>query len=196
MSGEKDTRMAMLRRECEACRKCGLCQGRHNVVFGTGSTDAKVMFIGEGPGEQEDIKGEPFVGKAGILLDKMLKAVDLDRKTNIYIANIVKCRPPMNRDPQPEEQESCIEWLRQQFAILRPEIVVCLGRIAAAKIITPDIRFTRDHGTLYRKSGIIMMPMLHPAALLRNPSQKPGAFEDFLKLQELIRQREENAANT
>ena len=193
---EKNQEFAKLKEECLNCQKCGLCKTRTNVVFGTGVDDAEVMFIGEGPGENEDLQGEPFVGRGGQLLDKMLAAVDLDRKTNIYIANIVKCRPPMNRDPQPEEQESCIEWLRQQFAILRPEIVVCLGRIAAAKIITPDIRITRDHGTLYRKSGIIMMPMLHPAALLRNPSQKPGAFEDFLKLQELIRQREENAANT
>ena len=190
MSEEKDTLMAMIQRECESCRSCELCGGRHNVVFGTGVTDARVMFIGEGPGEQEDLKGSPFVGKAGILLDKMLKAIDLDRKTNIYIANIVKCRPPMNRDPKPEEQDKCIPWLRKQFSVLKPEIVVCLGRIAAQKIITPDIRITKDHGKLYNKGGTVMMPMFHPAAVLRTPSSKADAFEDFLRLQEKKKKKE------
>ncbi len=192
MDEKKTSKLSELKMECSGCEKCGLCSGRHNVVFGVGTSDAEVMFIGEGPGEQEDIKGEPFVGKAGILLDKMLTAVDLDRRKNIYIANIVKCRPPHNRDPQPEEQELCIPWLRKQFAIIRPKIVVCLGRIAAAKIIKPDIKITAEHGKLFKKGGVIMMPVLHPAALLRNPSSKPAAFEDFLKLQEIIKQECEN----
>lgn len=188
MEDGKLQKMEQLRQQCLSCEKCGLCRGRHNVVFGVGVPDAEVMFIGEGPGEQEDLKGEPFVGKAGILLNKMLTAIDLDRKKNIYIANIVKCRPPQNRDPQPEEQDFCIPWLRQQFAIIRPKIIVCLGRIAAAKIIKPDIKITREHGTFFRKSGVLMMPVLHPAALLRNPAQKPAAFEDFLRLQDTIKQ--------
>ncbi len=188
MDEKKAEELLELSGKCSVCERCRLCSGRHNVVFGTGVCDAEVMFIGEGPGEQEDIKGEPFVGKAGILLDKMLTAVDLDRKKNIYIANIVKCRPPHNRDPLPEEQELCIPWLRRQFAIIRPKIVVCLGRIAAARIIKPDIKITAEHGRLFKKGGVIMMPVLHPAALLRNPSSKPAAFEDFLKLQEIIKQ--------
>ncbi len=188
MSDDKKHLLDKLSEECTSCEKCDLCRGRHNVVFGIGSENADVMFIGEGPGEQEDLKGEPFVGKAGILLDKMLTAIDLDRHKNIYIANIVKCRPPQNRDPQPQEQEMCITWLRRQFSIINPKIIVCLGRIAAARIIKPDIRITKEHGKLFRKSGVIMMPVLHPAALLRNPSDKPAAFEDFLHLQDLIKE--------
>ena len=183
---DKAHRLDEIKRECMECRRCGLCEGRHNVVFGTGSAEAEVMFVGEGPGENEDLQGEPFVGKAGILLDKMLTAVDLDRKTNIYIANIVKCRPPGNRDPLPEEQDICIQWLRKQFAVIRPRVIVCLGRIAAAKIIDPDIKITRDHGRITTKNGVAMMPVLHPAALLRNPSNKPAAFADFLYLREYL----------
>lgn len=175
-----------LRESCMQCRKCGLCETRHNVVFGVGNPKAKVLFVGEGPGENEDLQGEPFVGRGGQLLDKLLAAVDLDRKTNIYIANIVKCRPPKNRDPLPEEQEACIGWLRNQFALLRPKIIVCLGRIAGMKMIKPDLKITKEHGIFFEKGGVLMMPTLHPAALLRNPAQKPAAFEDFLKLREKI----------
>lgn len=177
-----------LKKECLECKKCGLCETRNNVVFGTGVSNAEVLFIGEGPGENEDLQGEPFVGRAGKLLDKMLNAVDLDRKKNIYIANIVKCRPPQNRDPLPEEQEKCIDWLKKQFLILKPKIVVCLGRIAAAKIIKSDIKITKEHGIFFNKNGMLMMAVLHPAALLRNPASKPAAFEDFLKLQEKIKE--------
>lgn len=177
-----------LRNECLSCRNCQLCETRTNVVFGVGSEDAEVMFIGEGPGENEDLQGEPFVGRGGQLLDKMLAAIDLDRHKNIYIANIVKCRPPKNRDPLPEEQEQCIKWLRKQFAVLRPKIVVCLGRIAAARIIKPDIKITKEHGVFFEKNGVLMMAVLHPAALLRNPNNKPAAFEDFLRLQEKIKE--------
>lgn len=175
-----------LQKNCMDCRKCSLCETRHNVVFGVGNPKAKVMFVGEGPGENEDLQGEPFVGRGGQLLDKYLAAVNLDRKTNIYIANIVKCRPPKNRDPLPEEQEACIGWLRNQFALLRPKILVCLGRVAGMKIIKPDLKITREHGIFFEKGGILMMATLHPAALLRNPNQKPAAFEDFLKLREKI----------
>ena len=167
---------------CQNCQKCGLCQTRHHVVFGVGNPRAKVLFVGEGPGENEDLQGEPFVGRGGQLLDKLLAAVDLDRKTNIYIANIVKCRPPQNRDPLPEEQEACIGWLRNQFALLRPKIVVCLGRVAAMRMMKPDIKITREHGQFVEKNGTLMMATLHPAALLRSPRQKPVVFEVFLAL--------------
>ncbi len=173
---------------CLSCQKCGLCQARRQVVFGVGNPRAQVMFVGEGPGENEDLQGEPFVGRGGQLLDKYLAAVDLDRRTNVYIANIVKCRPPQNRDPLPEEQEACIPWLRNQFALLRPQIIVCLGRVAAMRLMKPDIKITKEHGIFVEKNGVLMMATLHPAALLRNPGQKPAALEDFLKLREKIDQ--------
>ncbi len=132
------------------------------------------------------MEGIPFVGRSGQLLDKMLAAIDLDRNKNIYIANIVKCRPPKNRDPLPEEQEACIDWLRNQVMIMRPKIIVCLGRIAAMKLIKPDMKITKEHGIFFEKNGVLMMATLHPAALLRNPSNKPAAFEDFLKLRAKI----------
>ncbi|MEE0875277.1 MAG: uracil-DNA glycosylase [Ruminococcus sp.] len=173
---------------CLACQRCELCKTRTNVVVGVGNPNSEVMFIGEGPGENEDLQGEPFVGKGGILLDKMLCAVDLDRHTNIYIANIVKCRPPHNRDPKPEEQEQCINWLRSQVSLIRPKIIVCLGRIAGCRIIKPDLRITREHGVWFKKGGIWMTAMLHPAAVLRDPRKKPEAFADFLNLREKIKE--------
>ena len=172
--------------ECKQCRKCPLCETRSNVVFGVGNKSSDILFIGEGPGENEDLQGEPFVGRAGQLLDKMLAAVDLDRRSNIYIANIVKCRPPQNRDPLPEEQDACIGWLREQVRLLKPKIIVCLGRISAMKLMNPDIKITKEHGIFVEKNGVLMMATLHPAALLRNPGQKPAAFEDFLKLREKL----------
>jgi DNA polymerase len=176
---------------CRECRECTLCETRTNVVFGVGKRDAEVLFIGEGPGEQEDLRGEPFVGRAGQLLDKMLLAVGLDR-SQIYIANIVKCRPPKNRDPLPEEQDKCIAYLRNQVKIMKPKIIVCLGRISGMKIIKPDLHITQEHGQWVERSGIFMMAMLHPAALLRNPNLKPDAFQDFLNLREKIREVCEN----
>lgn len=173
-----------LEHACLNCTKCGLCEGRTNVVFGMGNQSAKVLFVGEGPGEQEDLQGKPFVGRSGQLLDKMLDAVDLSREKNIYIGNIVKCRPPKNRDPLPEEQQQCIGWLRNQVVLMRPKIIVCLGRVAAMKLIRPEFKITREHGIFTEKSGVLMMATLHPAALLRNPHNKPGAFEDFLKLRD------------
>ena len=173
-----------LEKECKKCEKCKLSKTRTNVVFGVGNPEADVMFIGEGPGENEDLQGEPFVGRGGQLLDKMLKAVDLDRNKNIYIANIVKCRPPKNRDPEPGEQEECIQWLRNQVKLINPKIIVCLGRISAAKLIKPDIKITKEHGIFFEKGNFLMMATLHPAALLRNPNNKPAAFDDFIKLRE------------
>lgn len=185
-----------LKENCLNCRKCGLCEVRSNVVFGVGNPCAKVMFIGEGPGRNEDLQGEPFVGAGGQLLDKYLAAVDLDRRTNIYIANIVKCRPPQNRDPLQEEQEACMDWLRNQTALLRPKIIVCLGRIAAMRIIKPDFKITREHGQFFKKGNIYMTATLHPAALLRNPAQKPAAFDDFLKLRDKIDELQADISKT
>lgn len=177
-----------LEQECLNCKKCGLCQTRNNVVFGVGNKNAEVLFIGEGPGENEDLQGEPFVGRGGKLLDKMLYSVDLSREENIYIANIVKCRPPKNRDPKPEEQTACTPWLRNQFKLMKPKIIVCLGRIASAKIIKPDIKITKEHGMFFEKGGVLMMPMLHPAAILRDPRKRPEAFRDFQILRDKIKE--------
>ena len=175
-----------LRTNCMTCKRCKLCETRTNVVFGVGNPNADILFIGEGPGENEDLQGEPFVGRAGKLLDKMLAAVDLDRNKDIYIANIVKCRPPKNRDPEKDEQEACIGWLRNQVKLINPKIIVCLGRIAAMKIIKPDMKITKEHGMFFKKGDILMMATLHPAALLRNPNNKPQAFEDYLKLRDKL----------
>ena len=185
-----------LESQCKNCTACGLAATRHNVVFGVGNPRAEVLFIGEGPGENEDLQGEPFVGRGGQLLDKMLASVGLSRQKNIYIANIVKCRPPRNRDPQPEEQEACINWLKEQTALIRPKIIVCLGRIAACRLITPDFKVTRQHGEFFLKNGVWMMGTLHPAALLRNPAQKPAAFDDFLKLRDKIDELQADISKT
>ena len=176
-----------LEQTCLNCTKCGLCETRHNVVFGVGPKNADVMFIGEGPGEQEDLKGEPFVGAAGKLLDDMLSIIDLNRE-NCYIANIVKCRPPRNRDPLETEQDACIGYLRNQVALIQPKIIVCLGRIAAMRIIRPDFRITRDHGSWVEKNGIWMSAIYHPSALLRDLTKRPETFDDLLSLREKIRQ--------
>ncbi len=177
-----------LEKQCLDCKKCSLCETRNNVVFGVGNKDAEVLFIGEGPGENEDLQGEPFVGRGGKLLDKMLYSIDLSREKNIYIANIVKCRPPKNRDPKPEEQLACIPWLRNQFSLMKPKIIVCLGRIASAKIIKPDIKITKEHGMFFKKGDVLMMPMLHPAAVLRDPRRRPEAFQDFQILRDKIKE--------
>lgn len=173
---------------CRDCTRCGLCQTRHNVVFGVGREDADVMFVGEGPGEQEDLRGEPFVGPAGLLLDDMLRIIDLDRHTNCYIANIVKCRPPRNRDPLETEQEACIGYLRNQVALIRPKIIVCLGRIAAQRLIAPDFRITRQHGQWVQKGNTWMTAIYHPSALLRDVTKRPETFDDLLSLRDKIRE--------
>ena len=171
-----------LEQSCLSCTGCGLCETRHNVVFGVGKRDTDVLFVGEGPGEQEDLQGEPFVGPAGKLLDDMLSILDLDRKENCYIANIVKCRPPRNRDPLETEQEACIGYLRNQVALIQPKIIVCLGRIAAKKLIDPDFRITRQHGQWFKRGDFWMMATFHPSALLRDVSKRPEAFDDLMSL--------------
>ena len=143
--------------KCKNCTKCDLCEGRTNLVFGVGKKDADIMLIGEGPGENEDLQGQPFVGRSGQLLDKFLASVDLSRDKNVYIANMVKCRPPKNRDPKPEEQDMCINWLREQFKIIKPKIIVCVGRISAQKLIDKNFKVTQQHGEFIDKNGTLFM---------------------------------------
>ncbi len=176
-----------LERTCGDCTRCGLCETRHHTVFGIGPRDARVLLVGEGPGEQEDLKGEPFVGPAGRLLDDMLSIIDLSREV-CYITNIVKCRPPHNRDPLETEQESCIGYLRAQTALIRPKIIVCLGRIAAGRLIQPDFRITRQHGQWTEKGGIWFTAIYHPSALLRDVSKRPETFMDLLSIREKMRE--------
>ena len=176
-----------LKRTCDSCTRCGLCETRHNVVFGVGNEAADIMFVGEGPGEQEDLQGEPFVGPAGKLLDDMLRIIDLDRKKNCYIGNIVKCRPPRNRDPLPDEQQACLGWLFRQIELVNPKILVFLGRIAATAFIRADFRITREHGQWFEVMGRPAMAIYHPSALLRDVSKRPETFVDLKQLQQEIR---------
>lgn len=177
-----------LKQECLKCQKCELAKTRNNIVFGVGNEHAEVMFVGEGPGFNEDMQGEPFVGRGGQLLDKYLKHIDLDRNRNIYIANMVKCRPPENRDPSETEMDCCIDWLRSQTRLIRPKIIVCLGRISAQRLISKNFLVTKQHGEFIEKGGILFMGTFHPAALLRNPNNKPLALEDFISLKEKIKE--------
>lgn len=176
-----------LKEACLACRGCSLAETRTNVVFGDGAQDAEILLIGEGPGRNEDEQGVPFVGRAGQLLDDMLEIVGLDR-TKVYIANIVKCRPPQNRDPLSVEQDACIDWLRRQTALLKPKIIVCLGRIAAKAIIKDDFRITQEHGQWFSRNGVEMIAIYHPAALLRDVSKRPETFEDLKEIQAKARE--------
>lgn len=176
-----------LKNACQQCTQCGLCSTRHNVVFGVGREDADIMFIGEGPGEQEDLQGEPFVGAAGKLLDDMLSIIDVNR-TNCYIANIVKCRPPMNRDPRDEEQDACYPYLQKQIELVNPSIIVCLGRISAKRIINPEYRITREHGQWICRNGVWMTAIYHPSALLRDLNKRPETFEDLLSIRQKLRE--------
>ena len=175
-----------LKAECLACRRCELCTDRTHVVFGQGVQTAEVLFVGEGPGQSEDEQGLPFVGRSGQLLDKYLFAIDLDRSKNCYIANIVKCRPPQNRDPLNSEQDACIGYLRNQVALIRPKIIVCLGRVAAIRLIKEDFKISKEHGQWFEKAGIHMTALFHPAAILRDPRRRPETFEDLKGLQAKI----------
>lgn len=181
-----DNKMDALRERCLGCSACILGQTRTNLVFGDGCPEADIMFIGEGPGEQEDIKGIPFVGRAGQFLDDMMAMIDLDR-TKVYIANIVKCRPPHNRDPQPDEKAACMPWLRQQIALVEPKIIVCLGRIAATSIISEDFRITRQHGQWFDIDSRRCCAIYHPSALLRDVSKRPETFADLRSIRIEIR---------
>jgi uracil-DNA glycosylase family 4 len=179
-----------LHQEILSCQKCGLCKTRKNAVMGEGNPHAAVMFIGEGPGRDEDEMGRPFVGRAGQLLDKMLGSIGFTRN-DVYIANVVKCRPPGNRDPEPEEAGACIGYLRAQVALIRPKILVCLGRISAGYILGHPVHITQDRGKWHEVKGFFIMPTYHPAALLRNEPWKKDSYRDLLairaKYEDLIR---------
>ncbi|MBQ9807065.1 MAG: uracil-DNA glycosylase [Clostridia bacterium] len=176
-----------LQKACESCQSCPLGKTRTNLVFGTGNANAKLMFVGEAPGEQEDLSGIPFVGRAGQLLDKFLYAVDIDR-ADVYIANILKCRPPKNRDPLPEEEDACIGYLREQVRLIRPSVIVCLGRISAMRMIKPDFKITKEHGQWFQKGSFWMTAVYHPAALLRDPRKKEEMLEDMKRIAQKLKE--------
>ena len=168
---------------CADCHNCALGDTRTNLVFGTGNPNADLMFVGEAPGEQEDLSGIPFVGRAGQLLDKFLYAVDIER-SNVYIANILKCRPPENRDPAPAEEDACIDYLRAQIRLLAPRAVVCLGRIAAARLIKKDFRITKEHGLWFEGESYPITAIYHPAFVLRDPRKKGDVLADLALIKE------------
>ncbi len=175
----------LLEQECQNCHECALCQTRQNVVFGVGNPQAEILLVGEGPGANEDEQGIPFVGRAGQFLDDMLSIIGLDR-TMVYIANIVKCRPPGNRDPLNVEQDACIGYLYRQIALIRPKILICLGRIAAMRLISDKFRITKEHGIWSDINGMRVMAMYHPSALLRDPGKRPETFNDLKLFQSEI----------
>lgn len=177
----------MLEQQCRSCYRCTLAETRHSVVIGVGPRNSPVMFVGEGPGQQEDLQGEPFVGPAGHLLDDMLSIIDLGRH-NCYITNVVKCRPPQNRDPFQSERDACIPFLRRQFQLIQPKLLICLGRIAASSLIHEDYRITREHGQWVERRGVWMTAIYHPSALLRDPARRPEAFRDLLLIREKLQE--------
>lgn len=174
---------------CRSCTRCELHKSRTNCVFGVGSKTADIMFVGEAPGAREDASGIPFVGAAGKLLDKYLTAVGISRE-EVYIANILKCRPPDNRDPLPTEQDACIGYLREQLKLIRPKVIVCLGRIAAMRLIKPDFKITREHGVFFRKNEFTLCAVYHPAALLRDPGKKEDMYMDMKAIAAVLQQTE------
>lgn len=183
-----DNDMALLQlkelvEEVTNCTKCPLAQSRTHVVFGEGNLHARLMFVGEGPGKDEDLQGRPFVGRAGQLLDAMLEAIDIKR-AEVYITNIVKCRPPNNRVPAPAEARACLPYLRNQVAIVKPKIIVCLGATAAKYIIDPNFKITQQRGQWIERKGYYIIATFHPAAILRDPSKKKPAWEDFILIKE------------
>ncbi len=173
-----------IKAECDTCHACPLSETRSNIVFGRGSTDADIVFIGEAPGEKEDLSGEPFVGAAGKLLDRILQEVEIT-PDEYYIANIIKCRPPHNRDPKPSEEDACIGYLEKQLSVIKPKIIVCLGRISAKRIIKPDFKITEEHGTWFDRGDCKVCAVFHPAAILRDPRRKQTMLDDFEKIAEM-----------
>lgn len=164
------------------CRKCRLCEKRNNVVFGVGNKNADMMFIGEGPGADEDMQGEPFVGKAGKLMNMAFKMLGINRE-EVYIANIVKCRPPQNRNPQDDEAEACLNYLRNQVILVKPKIIVLLGSVALKNILGKEYGITASRGKWVEKKGILYMPTWHPAALLRDENKKIDFVKDLKEVQ-------------
>ena len=168
-----------LSHQVKSCTKCELFRKRTNTVFGMGNPFAEIMLIGEGPGRDEDLQGLPFVGKSGQLLDKILEACGFNRDEHVYIGNIVKCRPPNNRDPEPAEREACLAYLHEQIRLINPKIIVLLGATALKGLIDPEARITRVRGSWMEWENRLVMPTFHPSALLRNADQKKDAWEDF-----------------
>ena len=185
---------SQLDQDIHACRKCRLCETRTNVVPGEGDAHARLMFIGEGPGRDEDLQGRPFVGRSGELLTRMIRAIDLDR-SEVYICNIVKCRPPQNRNPEPDEATACLNYLRAQVALVRPQIIVLLGKVACRYTLNQEISVMRDHGKWFERKGTWFMPTYHPSALLRDPSKKREAWEDFQKIRDKLSELKSNEAD-
>ena len=169
-----------------SCENCRLCETRIQTVLGAGNPKAPILLVGEGPGENEDKQGIPFVGRGGQLLDKLLLHVGLSREKDVYITNMVKCRPPKNRNPMPDEQEACIDYLRSQTALIRPKIIVCLGRIAACKLISPDFKVTSQHGQFFERNNVLLTATFHPASVLRNPPQRGLTVDDFIAIKEKL----------
>lgn len=182
-----NTSWPTLQQEALSCEKCRLCQTRHSVVLGEGDPHAALMFVGEGPGQQEDLTGRPFVGPAGQLLDRMLAAIGLARE-QVYICNIVKCRPPNNRVPEPDERAACMGYLRAQVALVRPKIIACLGSTPARALLGDDVRITRDRGVWQLRKGVWFIPTFHPAALLRDESKKRPSWTDFQAIRDKLKE--------
>lgn len=180
-----DAGLDALRERCAACRACSLWETRMTSVFGTGNPQARLMFVGEAPGGEEDKTGIPFVGAAGKLLDRYLYAVDIPRES-VYIANILKCRPPHNRDPLPHEEDACIGFLREQVRLIDPVMIVCLGRIAAMRLIHPNFRITREHGIFVQRGKYTLTAVYHPAALLRDASKKEDMLADMERIRDKL----------
>jgi DNA polymerase len=170
--------LAAVAAELQGCTRCKLCETRKTIVVGEGNPQAELVFVGEGPGEQEDLQGRPFVGKAGQLLDRMIEAMGLTRE-QVYICNVVKCRPPGNRNPEPDEIEACSPFLQRQLEILKPKVVVALGKFAAQRLLQTETPITRLRGSFKPYRGAKLMPTYHPAYLLRNPDSKREAWADL-----------------
>ena len=182
---------AQLYEELSGCQRCRLCEHRTNVVPGEGNPNARLMFIGEGPGQEEDRQGRPFVGRSGELLTRMIHAIGIER-SEVYICNVVKCRPPQNRNPEPDEAEACLNYLRAQVALVRPKVIVLLGKVACRYTLGEEIFITRDHGRWFERKGTWFIPTFHPSALLRDPTKKRDAWDDFQKIREKLREISES----
>ena len=177
--------LADVRKELGDCKRCKLHRGRKTIVFGEGNEKATLMLIGEGPGYDEDVQGRPFVGKAGQLLTKILQSINLPRE-EVYIANIIKCRPPQNRNPEPDEIQSCNPFLMKQIRVIQPKIICALGTFSAQTLLKTDTKITALRGKFFDLEGIKVIPTYHPAFLLRNPERKREVWEDMKKIVELI----------
>lgn len=185
-SGGKEAWVSLLRNEVSGCIRCPLARTRKNIVFGAGDIDARLMFVGEAPGYEEDIEGVPFVGKAGELLTKIIQSMGLERK-DVYITNILKCRPPHNRDPLPEEISLCVEYLYRQVGYIKPQVICGLGKFASQTLLDTEVPIAKLRGKWHEYRGIKFMPTYHPAYLLRNPTDKKLVWDDMKKIMEALK---------